>query len=78
MKTLNLENFGDSLMRQQFETLYNLSRGARKLPVKDENESGQVKINGKLKCSECGEWKDDPRVEANLKCADCSYSPYDN
>ena len=64
-------------MRQQFETLYNLSRGARKLPINEIPSEGNVKINSKLKCGECGEWKDDPRVEANLKCADCAYSPYD-
>ena len=77
MKILNLENFGDSLMGQQFEMLYNLTRGIRKLSVKDKSESGQVKINGKLRCGECGELKDDPRVEANLKCSSCAYS-YEN
>ena len=77
MKTLNLENFGDSLMGQQFENLYNWSRGARKLPINEIPSEGNVKINGKLKCGECEEWKDDPRLEASLKCGACAYSPYD-
>ena len=77
MKTLNLENFGDSLIEQQFENLYNWSRGAKKLPVKEIPLEGNVKINGKLRCPECGELKDDPRVEANLKCGECAYSPYE-